>query len=266
MSTRIRSFYELLNNFSTETQSQMCDDIIRGATSANRAWLVSEFVEAINSNSGYDNTAQPFLGEQARRQRSVLSHESIGDNRIVWLLSSKATVRIIADCDMEVARFRYSERQIAPKRTAHAHVPSSGAGGIDYLGFRESPEPGRPVIGEIKVDSDGNAFYAFVQLLVYLSELATAKQIDRANCHNLFGTPIGQDPQFDLHILLADFNGRGKKVPIIEKTRVIAEGFKNRLAGYPAVAARLGDILCIKMNAEHFATDGEARLQLIWKA
>lgn len=266
MSTRLRSLYELLKNFSTETQSLMCDDIIRGASSASKSWLPNEFVAALNANAGYDNVEQPFVGAQAMQQRTPLNHESTGDNRIVYLLSTKPFVRIVMDDDIEVARFRYANRQIAPKRTAVANLPSSGAGGIDYLGCRDVPSPLRPILGEIKVDGDQNALYAFVQLLTYLSELATARQIERANRHNLFDTPVGNGPRFDLHILLADFNDRGKKGPIIEKTRLIAEGFKARLASYPEAAARLGDIFCLKMNSGEFGADGEDRLRLIWKA
>lgn len=266
MSTRLRSFYELLKNFSTETQSQMCDDILRGANSASKAWLANEFVAALNANAGYDNVEQPFLGAQAVQQRAAVTHESPGDNRIVYLLSTKPFVRIIAEDTTEIARFRYADRQIAPKRTALANAPYSGAGGIDYLGYGAAPSPLRPIIGEIKVDGDQNAFYALVQLLTYLSELATTKQIQRANRHNLFRGPIGEAPQFDLHILLADFNDQGKKGPIIDKTRRIAEGFKARLARVPSAASQFGDILCLKMDTDNFAKDGEDRLRLIWKA
>ena len=143
--------------------------------------------------------------------------------------------------------------------------PESGRGGIDYVALRTSGKWEQPCLGEIKVGADQNAFYAFIQLLTYLTELATEHQIERANKYALFGTSISENPSFDLHILLADFNQRGKKGELTGKTEALAKLFKESLWRFkPTLAGLVGSILCLEMDSECF--EETKTLDLLWKA
>jgi hypothetical protein len=53
----------------------------------------------------------------------------------------------------------------------------SGKGGMDLL--LQSQASGLPVIGEVKVDTDKNAFYALIQAMTYAVELSTLNQLKR---------------------------------------------------------------------------------------
>ena len=120
-----------------------------------------------------------------------------------------------------------------------------------------------PILGEIKCRKDQSPFYAFLQLLMYLSQLATPNQIARANCHKLFGGSIGEEPAFDLHILLVDFNDRSKKKKLVEQTRKLAEKFKVTFKNRP-VGGHVGDILCLRMDQAEFESD-DAPLRQEWR-
>lgn len=147
-------------------------------------------------------------------------------------------------------QFTYLNRQLPPLRREGAGEPTSGAGGIDYTA-RSGP---RPVLGEVKRESDQNPFYALVQLLTYLSEMATEKQVARATQHEEFGLSLAFPQPFDLHILLADFNDRGEKGPLIDLTRRLAAAFKTRLAIYPVPAAAVvGTVMCLRLDSGAFA-------------
>lgn len=261
MTTQIRSLYGILKHFSTATHQSICGDFLRCTTLIGTKPTIAEwFAEAVASNNSFCNVDQPFIGVQSLSGRTPTAPDS-KRTRIIHLLASKAEIEI-GDGSQDY-RFTYMNRELSPLRIEKANQPSSGAGGIDYIGRTK----GRPILGEIKVDNDANPFYAFVQLLTYLSELATPHQIQRANRHKEFGLELGVPQAFDLHILLADFNDRGEKGELIEPTKRLAEQFKERLhARHPEAAAYVGNILCIGMNSHAFAESNTANLKCIWAA
>lgn len=259
MRTHLRHLYEFLGGFSTATQNAICQDFLRkiGGTEPTIAeWLV----EAIADNSSFENIAQPFVSTKASSTRLPTSADS-SKTRIIHLLSSKGEIAV--NGGPADYRFSYAGREVGPLRIEGANQRTSGAGGIDYIANTQQ----RPVLGEVKVDSDKNPFYAFIQLIVYLSELATQNQIMRANQHKEFGLSLASPQPFDLHILLADFNDRGQKGKLIEPTGQLARQFKDRLnAQHSETAAFIGHILCLRMDSKSFAEKPEASLQCIWSA
>ena len=74
-----------------------------------------------------------------------------------------------------------------------------------------------------------NAFYPFVQLLTYLSEMATPNQVRRATKQKEFGIPL-KDPQpFEFHILVADFDEGSATLGLIRPTGQVADLLRTRL-------------------------------------
>ncbi len=69
------------------------------------------------------------------------------------------------------------------------------------------------------------------------------------NRHNLFDDKIGDNPAIDLIILLADFNDRGKRGPLIELTHELAGKFKKSLDSRE-IGKRIGSILCSRWKLE----------------
>lgn len=83
--------------------------------------------------------------------------------------------------------FTYVERELNPRRTRQGvfsnRAPStkSGTGGIDVL--LKSKATGFPVVGEVKVGDDKNAFFGLVQAITYAVELSTPNQLARLKKH-----------------------------------------------------------------------------------
>lgn len=258
----MQTIYEMLKCLSTEQQTALCNGFITAySKNAKPKTITDWYCRDVVSLEDYANVEQAFLlSEDARKP---IGPDSTGTNRIVYLLSQRhGDIPVVDSSDSEVYRFAYHCRELAPLRTANAGMPHSGAGGADFLGFRLDSNTRRPAAGEIKCDDDQNPFYAFVQLLAYVSALVTKNQIARANRHNLFGGSIGDTPSFDLVILLADFNDRGTKGPLIELTRNLASRFKASLERQE-IGKGIGSILCLKMDSSAFAAGQPIKLH--WK-
>lgn len=156
-------------------------------------------------------------------------------------------------------KFKYLEREVPHLRGMKSKRRGNRAW-IDYVGVSAD----RPVLGEIKCGSDQNPFYAFIQLLTYLSEIATPKQLQRSVTHKLFGDSCKSISCFDLHILLADPTPRGTKWKMLESTKKLVVAFKKRLSSqYEEKAKLLGRIICLSTKIKNF--ESGADLECIWE-
>lgn len=231
-------YYDELRTFSTEKQTAECRRLIEDPS-----WLVERFLSSL---AGFEQYRNPE--DFGSKTRKVLD-----PGTAVGKLASAGTIRVTGGADAYA--FRYMGREINPWRTTRAFFESgasaknTGAGGVDYLGRVVGED--RPILGEIKVGSDQTPFYAFVQLLNYLSKFATANQVERCHRHEVFGGALSWPPRFDLHILLADFNDRGKKRDTIPLTRELASAF---LDGLAAAGQRdlVGQVMCLRMEVATF--------------
>jgi hypothetical protein len=261
MNSEMRQTYSWLKIFSTGTQLNMCEDLIRklNAKESDQA-LSTWFAGSVQEHLDFDNRSESFLGNH---KRTVLDHESKGTNQVTFLLQEAGTIFVRDHEHANSYQFQYLQREIAPLRQTASGKEYSGAGGIDYVGLANDKNP---VLGEIKVGSDQNPFYALVQLLTYLSELATPNQLERANRFKLFAKDNIESPTpFDLHILLADFNDRGERGKLIEPARQLAVAFKLRLQQeYPQLAGWIGQILCLKLSTSEF--EQSKHVECLWVA
>ena len=137
-------------------------------------------------------------------------------------------------------------------------------------------DPVRLVLGEIKYSSksslDKNAFYAFVQLLWYLSRMATENQIERAQLYSSaecggFGVKPMWPQRFDLHILLVDLHLLPKSTQkahreLIALTKALAEEFIRKLPS--EVPKVVGKIFCLQMDSAAFTTKRNPALGCDW--
>ena len=106
--------------------------------------------------------------------------------------------------------FRYINRELNPMRTTNKNLcattsdgrpsRSTGLGGMDYIAKTTSGSP-HPILGEIK-SKETELHNGFIQLAMYLSEMATVTQIDRANNNKTFKTKLSYQPGFELHVLV----------------------------------------------------------------
>ncbi|MCE5303816.1 MAG: hypothetical protein LLF97_12015 [Planctomycetaceae bacterium] len=257
MTTRLRIFYENLKCLSTAEQKRECEKILDALKAKSEPTLATWFCDALDTMKDFNNVDQPFLDKESTARRKPIGPDSPNTGNVIWLLceeqKSKGGIHVSG---IPEYCFQYIEREVPPMRVANGNQPKSGAGGIDYIARCGQT----PILGEIKVESDGNPFYAFVQLLTYLSEMATINQVKRANKYKLFGESIGESPAFDLHMMLVDFNDRGEKGGMVKSTQELAREFKKRLQeDFPKIAGVLGRIFCLT------ACSKEKPLELIAK-
>lgn len=242
MTTFLRQIYHTLECFSTRTQIEMCNDQLRRLVKgkSTKGNLVAYFVEAIESNKAFSQIEQGFDPEGREN--------ADGTNPVATVMrkSSPMKVALTTGANYE---FTFIEREI-PHLRAMTKKEQNHKAWIDYVARTST----RPILGEIKWEDDENPFYAFIQLLTYLSEMATPNQIQRSIQHRLFGEGIEAISGFDLHIFLANFNDRGEKGNLIEPTFDLATAFKTRLNNdYPKFASCLGDILCLSASIDEKA-------------
>lgn len=239
MATFLRKIYEVLSCFSTATHTSMCNDLLRQLIKgkAKKGNLVRHFVDALEENKTISHIERPFIPESRGNKTGRNPVASVMAN------SSPLKIRISPETNYE---FSFLSREI-PHLRAMTVKEQKDKGWIDYVARTAS----RPVLGEIKWKGDKNSFYAFIQLLTYLSELATPNQITRSVQHDLFGKDIPPITAFDLHIFLANFHDQGKKGELIDNTHQLASAFKDRLySDFPEAATRLGNVLCISARIE----------------
>jgi hypothetical protein len=125
------------------------------------------------------------------------------------------------------------------------------------------------VLGEVKCGDDKTPFYAFIQLLTYLSEMATANQIARANKHHELELAVSFPQKFDLHILLVDhqaFKPASTKHGLIASTHLLAKRFIEQLrTKYSSAADVVGHVLCLRMTADAFGQDATVSFECLWE-
>lgn len=175
--TKLRRFYEICSLLDHATWENLAAFYKATSKSLERLWNQSR--EAF---IGYRNT------------------DDWGGGKRKTLPPAPQRVTAIA-CTNEFARFVESptnsfwaktsyalvERELNPRRTQRGFysdkrpASSSGTGGIDLL-FRSNVS-GFPVVGEVKVAKDKNAFFALIQAMTYAVELSTPSQLARLKQH-----------------------------------------------------------------------------------
>ncbi len=176
--TPLRQFYDLLKLLDVPTFRELAELYCKHPKSLIRLWNKS--YECFEK---YDNFAQDW-GESNRRDLpkapDQLSDVSDTAEFTVFLKNNPI-------CLADDLTYEFVQRELNPWRTRggrfcnNAPATRSGRGGMDLL--LRSKSSGFPVIGEVKVASDKNAFYALIQVMTYAVEMATPKQMKRLQEH-----------------------------------------------------------------------------------
>lgn len=225
--TKLRNFYDSLKKLSSPTEAQLC--ILKDYnTDSNYTKLIDLYKESKKDFFEYKNIDEPFLPSP----QNLAKRKSLPVN-VVTISSDEDVISVLLERNPEIDvgdedyNFKYIEREVptcrTPKTKSVAGIRESGAGGIDFIGFNCKNH--LPILGEIKVKEDQNAFYALIQLLMYLSQLSTPNQLERIGKHNFFKNDSSFTPKtsFYLYILLV-FTKYGKlKDEILTETQKLAE-------------------------------------------
>jgi hypothetical protein len=215
----------------------MCRDLLRQLTAKGDDNLAAYFADALQTNQTFTQIERPFIPDTRSGKT--------GTNPVAGAMAKASPLTVVLP-SAALYEFTFRHREI-PHLRAATQAEQRDKGWIDYVARTSD----RPILGEIKWKDDKNPFYAFVQLLTCLPEIATPNPIARAVRHDLFGPDIPPVPAFDLHIALANSNDRGEKGKLIGHTQQLPSAFKRRLlSDHPTTAKCLGQILCISTKIE----------------
>lgn len=237
--TALRHLYELLKACSTKTQTDICNDLINKPHV-----LIRYYMQACKQMKKYDNIEEDFTNTTYERKDEDLAKST---DKLLKGFEAQGTIIVK---DRPEFSFEYKNKEISPLRTTRAYfndgspAKSSGAGGLDMIAVNAKER--YPILGEVKIGSDENAFYAFIQLLTYCSEISSPNQIARINRWELFEEDIKN--QFGLYIIL--FNKvpiRSKKHDLISMTHELAKRFASNIA-YQNASIR--NIACLECKKE----------------
>jgi hypothetical protein len=196
--------------------------------------LALDFLSSVESFAAYEPRDEAFhdvrkpLGTDWHQEGSPVT------NRLAARIES-AGIAIKGD----LPELRYLDREIVPSRTTgerHFEEPDEGTRlRIDLLLATES----RPVVCEVKALGDENAYYALIQGLAGVAQLAPPKQ--RTRMKKAY-PGLSDEVPLELFIVLSRHNSRGEdKGAMADLSREIAE----QLIVFPGVSEVLSAIRCV---------------------
>lgn len=239
-STPLRELYHVLGMCSTATHQAICKDLLRKHKSKTHATKLAElFQEALELQQTFDAEGVAYVPETRGTKT--------GRNPVTAAMSKQESVEVM-EGSRKVYGFRYASREIPHLRTAHRDEGVCKAW-IDCVGLSSA---GRPVICEIKWKADKNAFYGFIQILTYLSELATESQMRRSAKQGVFGSWDGRSPKHDVVLFLVNAEHKGPKGKLKDDTLALAKAFAQCLETprYSQAARVVGNIGCFSATVD----------------
>ena len=225
--TELRCFYNILKFFSSNTQLNISEDFNRKGNFKNLCKIYNDSKK--HFSKAYDNSNESFLGNNPEIRKQIPTIPEILKSTLDATTFFESVDIVPVDNNKHLD-FIYVEREVSTIRTTKSIFnsgksgKSSGTGGLDFIGLNSNDR--LPILGEVKIDSDKNAFYALIQLLTYLSEIITASQIKRINNYNLFGKDVecNENTKFYLYIILTELKGEHER--IFSETIKLAENLK----------------------------------------
>jgi len=200
--TELRRIYDVMKLFDKPTMQNMAAFFADTPASLERLWELSR-----KSFSAYQNPDNWGRGETEDLPvaPAQLSAVSSTDEFTAYLTAHP------------LDGYAFVEREINPWRTRSGvfsnKLPAtkSGRGGMDLL--LRSARTGYPVVGEIKVKADKNAFYALMQAMTYGVEMSTSHQLTRLKTHfpQAFGDIAPDNASVEILLLLIN--------PVEDETR-----------------------------------------------
>lgn len=249
--TKLHYFYDSLRRRRVSGQLNICENLMK-----NPECLLSLYTNACNDLSRYSNVEEGFVSVSNKRKQLKFSRIIKNTPQLLALFEIQRDLKVDRNGALD---FKYIEREINPLRTTRSifetGIPgsSSGGGGLDFIGINKEYNP---VLGEVKIKADQNAFYAFIQLLTYCSELFTKNQIERINRYHLFGEYKIESP-CNLYIVLHKHNPNptSETGQLIKKTENLAKTFKELLITEKNLNSfqKVGCIACLETIIENGA-------------
>ena len=231
--------YTRLRGEFAEVESLPAAEQLRMARAASGATVGHAFAESVAQFHSYVND-EPFY-RIARASR--VEGDLWGTHRLACLLERAGGAYVP---EVPVLGFRYVDREIVPARTTAKAEYSNGQKKTEFVRFDLLLASDVPIVAEVKIAGDSNAFSALAQVLTAAAELATPSQ--RQRLYKQYGTrlPSTADPRLDVYLLFVDYPVRSPvKMPILRETQRIA----SELVAYPAVRPYLRRVAALHLQS-----------------
>jgi hypothetical protein len=206
------------------------------------AALARKFKTSVERFSTYGNVEQTFHGAPTAFQDG---HGATLTRTVDLAQRLALEERIATDRTWDIAErpelsFRYVDRELdclrrTPGRRLDDGTAAKRAVVLDLL--LENTRDGTPILAELKIRQDKDAFFGLLQLLTAAAHLVTAPQRARlANVYELTFPPRG--PFVDLYVILFEPFHAGVRTELLRESRRIARELAND-ADFAAVVRRI---------------------------
>ena len=218
--TFLRQFYETMKLLETATWVNLAKFYSENPKSLERLWSRSR--EAFLSYKNEDDWGR---GET---ESLPIAPESVGA-----IKTTDEFTAFITEHDNRIdddqTGYTFVEREINPRRTRRGvfsdkrPATKSGTGGIDVL--LKSHVTGFPAVGEVKVDTDKNAFFALIQAMTYAVELSTPNQLTRLRKHfgDNFRTLVVDEAKVEIVLLMVNHVKDDSREPVLKLVKALNE-------------------------------------------
>ena len=216
--THLRQFYETIQLLETATWVNLAEFYSNAPDSLERLWNHSR-----KAFFNYKND-----DDWGRGKTKTLP---AAPNNIKHITRTNEFTAFISPPDYRLrdgeSSYSFVERELNPRRTRGGVFPDkrparkSGAGGIDVL--LKSHVTGFPVVGEVKVEDDKNAFFALIQAMTYAVELSTPNQLARLKTHfaNQFGDLNEKRSKVEIALLMVNHFPDDSRQPVLKLIKTL---------------------------------------------
>jgi hypothetical protein len=199
--------------------------------------LAVEFATSVRRFATYRNADEPFYDSAAARRRArhrpgaalertndlVLRLEELAPGEGVHPIDARSRLTArdgdsVVDVPATSLAFEYADRELLVQRTMSPARWEDGRpnrGGVRLDALLANLADRTPIVAEVKVGRDMDAFFALVQALAGVAHLATPSQYERLRRHVARGDlrKPTDPPRLDVYVLFVDSVAHGAYLP-----------------------------------------------------
>lgn len=240
--TALRHLYNLLKVTSIGFRLEVAKEFVRKPS------IVDCLVQTSSEHFAcYENSSEGLHD----RETSVLSSDQAASSIVSSGLLKKVESGRCVIRDHDDFNFDFVDYEVNPHRTTGSFYEtgrsgrSSGSGGMDLLLANHVDQ--FPIVGEVKVATDKDPFFALVQALMYAVELTTESQRIRLN--SAYGNQLrfpNAGPFVDLYLVLVSYPTDDTRKKLLKLTSQLGESL---LVSGLSTSELVRRIVCIETDS-----------------
>lgn len=234
--TALRHLYRLLSKTRQESRLELAKEFARKPS------IVQALVQESSEHfSYYENPEEGFH----RRPLEGLLPDQVASSLVSSHLLGKVVSGSCTVLNRPGLNFAFVDYEINPHRTTRSFYENGQSprrGGMDLLLANRSDR--FPIVGEVKVATDKDPFFALIQALMYSVEMTTDSQ--RTRLESVYGERLrfpASGPFVDLYLVLVGYPKDATRSKLLEATDRLG---RKLLVPKSSVARLVRRIVCIE--------------------